>query len=86
MDSSIMKPKKLANIFPVQETVILFGFAIAIPVKESANVWKVLCGAIFEVITLVCDSEVARTGCQEYHDIVHPHLPAPLRREERVTQ
>ncbi len=43
-------------------------------------------GTIFEVITLVCDSEVARTGCQDYHDIVHPHLPAPLRKEERVAQ
>ena len=43
-------------------------------------------GTIFAVIEIVCDSEEARTGCQVYHDIVHPHLPAPLREEERVAQ
>ena len=39
-------------------------------------------GRIFEGIESTCSSEVLAEFCRIYHDIVHPHLPTPLRNPE----
>lgn len=59
-------------------------FEDIIPVADAHRSFNTRMEAVYEFLVFLCSTDIGRAACQDYKNILHPHLPdsAPLRIED----